>query len=110
MCTALSLLTRDHYFGRTLDLEFHYDERVAVTPRNMPFHFRRMGDMPRHHALIGMATVAGGVPLYYEATNEKGLSMAGLNFPDNAFFQTIQFINRLFQLLFTAIQLPEQWQ
>ena len=48
MCTALSFLTRDHYFGRTLDLEFHYDERVAVTPRNMPFHFRKMGDMPRH--------------------------------------------------------------
>ena len=86
MCTALSFLTRDHYFGRTLDLEFHYDERVAVTPRNMPFHFRKMGDMPRHHALIGMATVVGGVPLYYEATNEKGLSMAGLNFPGNAFY------------------------
>ena len=86
MCTALSFQTRDHYFGRTLDLEFHYDERVAVTPRNMPFHFRRMGDMPRHHALIGMATVVGGVPLYYEATNEKGLSMAGLNFPGNAFY------------------------
>jgi choloylglycine hydrolase len=28
-----------------------------------------------------MATVADGYPLYYDATNEKGLSMAGLNFP-----------------------------
>ncbi len=28
--------------------------------------------------------MAGGYPLYYDATNEKGLSMAGLNFPGNA--------------------------
>jgi choloylglycine hydrolase len=31
--------------------------------------------------MIGMATVVDSYPLYYEATNEKGLSMAGLNFP-----------------------------
>jgi len=34
--------------------------------------------------MIGMAYVADGYPLYYDATNEKGLSMAGLNFPGNA--------------------------
>ena len=39
-----------------------------------------------HYAMIGMATVAEGFPLYYEATNEMGLSMAGLNFPGNAFY------------------------
>ena len=33
-----------------------------------------------------MATVADGYPLYYEATNEHGLSMAGLNFPGNAHY------------------------
>ena len=81
MCTALHFVTRDHYFGRTLDLEFHYRERVTVTPRAYPFRFRKMGEMVRHFALIGMATVENGYPLYYEATNEKGLSMAGLNFP-----------------------------
>ena len=37
--------------------------------------------------MIGMATVADNYPLYYEATNEKGLSMAGLNFPGNAVYQ-----------------------
>jgi choloylglycine hydrolase len=31
-----------------------------------------------------MATVINNFPLYFDATNEKGLSMAGLNFPDNA--------------------------
>lgn len=86
MCTALTFCTKDHYFGRTLDLEYHYNEQVVIAPRAYPFVFRRMGVMQRHHALIGMATVVDGVPLYYDATNEYGLSIAGLNFPGNAFY------------------------
>ena len=84
MCTAVTYKTKDHYFGRTLDYEVSYGEKVAVTPRNYPFEFRRAGKLLRHYAMIGMAAVVGGCPLYYEATNEKGLSMAGLNFPGNA--------------------------
>lgn len=34
--------------------------------------------------MIGMAFVVDDFPLYYEATSEKGLSIAGLNFPQNA--------------------------
>lgn len=34
--------------------------------------------------MIGMAHVAEGYPLYYDAVNEKGLGMAGLNFVGNA--------------------------
>ena len=84
MCTAATYKTKDHYFGRNLDYEFSYSETVTITPRNYPFHFRRMGDMPTHYAMIGMAFVQADYPLYYDATNEKGLSMAGLNFPGNA--------------------------
>lgn len=84
MCIAVSYRTRDHYFGRNLDLDYSYEETVTVVPRNFPFHFRRMGSMKRHFAMIGMAYIANDYPLYYEATNEKGLSMAGLNFPENA--------------------------
>lgn len=84
MCTAITYQTKDHYFGRNLDLEYGYDERVTITPRNHPFRFRQMGEMPHHHAMIGIAYVSAGYPLYYEATNEQGLSMAGLNFPGNA--------------------------
>lgn len=81
MCTAISYATRDHYFGRNLDLEYGYNETVTVTPRNYPFRFRLNETICNHYAMIGMATVADDYPLYYEATNEKGLSMAGLNFP-----------------------------
>ncbi|WP_166867670.1 choloylglycine hydrolase [Salinibacterium sp. ZJ77] len=84
MCTGVSYTTQDHYFGRNLDLEFSYHETVTVTPRNFPFEFRKAPPLNTHHAIIGMATVSDGYPLYYEATNEKGLSMAGLNFPENA--------------------------
>lgn len=84
MCTAISFKTKDHYFGRTLDLEYHYNESVVITPRNFPFPFAK-----NHYASIGIATVMDSYPLYYEATNEKGLSVAGLNFPDNAFFHPI---------------------
>lgn len=81
MCTAITFKTKDRYFGRNLDLEYSYDESVTVTGRNFPFGFN---DSKSHYALIGMAFVYNNYPLYYDATNEKGLSMAGLYFPDNA--------------------------
>lgn len=84
MCTAATYTTRDHYFGRNLDLEYSYNETVTVTPRGFPFKFRKMPTLERHHAIIGMATIADGYPLYYDATNERGLSMAGLAFAGNA--------------------------
>lgn len=87
MCTAITYQGQDFYFGRTLDLECSYEEKVTVTPRNYPFSFRFLPPIHRHHALIGIAHVVQGCPLYYEAANEKGLCMAGLNFPGSAFYQ-----------------------
>lgn len=88
MCTAITFQTKDHYFGRNLDLEYRYRETVAITPRQYPFTFRNGVVSNQHYAMIGMAMVTGGYPLYYDATNEHGLSMAGLNFPGNAVYQT----------------------
>ena len=84
MCTAVTYRTKDHYFGRNLDYEHGYQEAVTITPRDFPFHFRCLPPMEHHYAMIGMATVSDGYPLYYDATNEHGLSMAGLNFPHSA--------------------------
>ena len=86
MCTAISLKTRDFYFGRNLDLDYSYEETVTVTPRNYPFSFRTMGHIEQHYAMIGMAYVVEEYPLYYDATNEKGVSMAGLLFSGNAYY------------------------
>ena len=84
MCTAAVYQTKDHYFGRNLDLEYSYQESITIAPRNYPFSFRKLPEMKTHYAIIGMAYVLEGYPLYYDATNEKGLSMAGLNFPGSA--------------------------
>lgn len=81
MCTAVSFQTKDHYFGRNLDLEHHFQETVTITPQNFPLQFRHLKTLNNHYAMIGMASVIQDYPLYYDATNEKGLSMAGLNFP-----------------------------
>ncbi len=55
-------------------------------PRRFPLAFREKGTVNEHYAMIGMATVVSGVPLFYEAANECGLSIAGLNFPGNAYY------------------------
>ena len=86
MCTAAVYQTKDFYFGRNLDYEFPYGEEVTVTPRNYPFHFRFLGEMEHHYAMIGMAHIADNYPLYYDAVNEKGLGMVGLNFVGNAVY------------------------
>lgn len=86
MCTAATYQTKDLYFGRTLDYLFSYGEEVVITPRSYPFSFRHMPGMDRHFAMIGMACVMEDYPLYYDAVNEKGLCIAGLNFPKNAVY------------------------
>ena len=80
MCTAIAYKTKDFYFGRTLDYDFSYGEQITVTPRHFPLSFRHQGRLHSHYAIIGMAHVAQNYPLYYDAVNEKGLAMAGLNF------------------------------
>lgn len=86
MCTAISYQNGDTYFGRNLDLERGYGERVVVTPRNYEIRLRCGNSLLNHYAMIGMAAVVNEYPLYFEATNERGLSMAGLNFPGNAYY------------------------
>lgn len=86
MCTAVCYRKNSSYFGRNLDLDRVYGERVVITPRNYAIKMRCERAIISHYAMIGMATVVNDFPLYYEATNEKGLSMAGLNFPENAVY------------------------
>ena len=86
MCTSVSYNSTNHYFGRNLDLEYSYNEGVTVTGRRFPFAFRKKDIINEHYAMIGMACIADNYPLYFDATNEHGLSMAGINFPGNAVY------------------------
>ncbi len=90
MCTAVMYRTKGCYFGRNLDLEYSYEESVVVTPRRFPLSFRFKPSMSEHYAIIGMAYVKEGYPLYYDAMNEKGIGMAGLAFQGNAVYQKVE--------------------
>lgn len=84
MCTSIALSDKDFYFGRNLDLEYRFGEKIVITPRNFQFEFRHREPINSHYAIIGIANITDGQPLYAEAANEKGLCIAGLNFPENA--------------------------
>lgn len=86
MCTAITFGNKEKYFGRNLDLEYRYHEEVTIMPRRYELQYRNGVEVNNHYAIVGMATVVGGYPLYYDGTNEKGLSMAGLNFEGNAWY------------------------
>jgi len=87
MCTAITFGTDNHYFGRNLDLEFSYQETITIAPRNVYLPFRKTEGLGQHHAMIGVAYVQEAYPLFYDAVNEKGLTMAGLNFPGYAIYR-----------------------
>ncbi len=86
MCTAISYGKNKRLFGRNLDLEGSFGEGVIVAPRNLKLPFRCEGTSETHYAMIGMGIVQDGMPLYFDAINEYGLGMAGLNFPKNAVY------------------------
>ncbi|MBR6514964.1 MAG: linear amide C-N hydrolase [Clostridia bacterium] len=70
MCTAIKY---DKYFGRNLDLWCHYDTRVIKSNDN-------------RFPILGMGIEVNGYPLYFDGMNDRGLAMAGLNFPGNAVY------------------------
>lgn len=86
MCTAINWKNKDFYFGRNMDIEYSFGEQIAVVPRNYPITFKKMNTLSTHYAMIGMASVIDGYPLFAEAMNEEGLCIAGLNFPGYSFY------------------------
>lgn len=89
MCTCISYQSNSHFFGRNLDLEYSLNEAVIITPRRYTPTQRNGIAFPQNYAMIGIGIVENGYPLYYDAINEHGLSMAGLNFPGNAVYNTV---------------------
>ncbi len=77
MCTAIKV---GSFAGRNLDIEKSYGESLIVTPRKYVLHLRKSEDISEHYAFFGIGTVSDGYPLYYDAVNEHGLYIAGLNY------------------------------
>jgi choloylglycine hydrolase len=84
MCTAINDTSKIHLFGRTLDIESSYGEKVVITPRQFPFRFLHEGEITNHPAIVGTALATDSKPLYFDAMNEHGLCIAALRFPELA--------------------------
>ena len=85
MCTAISENYLSHLFGRTLDLELSYGERVTIMPRGFDFPFLHEPQINKY-AIIGVAYTSQDIPLFFDGMNEHGLAIAGLNFPKCAHY------------------------
>lgn len=83
MCTAINF---NGYFGRTLDYECGFGEEATLVRRDTVLHLRHRKSITTAYSVGGMARVENGYPLFFDAMNEKGLAMAGLNFVGNAYY------------------------
>lgn len=70
------MLNGSFCFGRNMDIEFTLGGSVAIAPRGFDLGFGK------HLAMIGMAVIKDGMPLFADGMNEAGLCMAALSFPD----------------------------
>lgn len=87
MCTCMVLRKNGFFVGRNMDIEKGFGEEILEISRKFPLHFS-FGECNEHHyAILGMGTVSKGYPLLADAMNEKGLCMAGLHFPGNAYYE-----------------------
>ena len=89
MCTGVRFSDGqgNMYFGRNLDWNTGYGEKVVITPRGYKYQTAFLGDNEKSLAVIGMGIVAEGIPLYFDCANEDGLAVAGLNFPGYAKYE-----------------------
>ncbi len=86
MCTAISFVSKNHYFGRNLDLNYDLPLNVVIVPRNYPISFKACEKIEKHYALYGIGRIKDNYPFFFDVVNEEGLSFAGLNFPGFAYF------------------------
>ena len=90
MCTGVRFVGENGnmYFGRNLDWSVSYGQKVVVTPRGYKYNSAFLGEINMNAgAAIGMAIAEENVPLYFDCANEKGLAIAGLNFPGYAAYE-----------------------
>lgn len=83
MCTAFNT---KNFFGRNLDYEHRFGEKIIIIPHEYPLSFENKAPLKNHPAIIGVGLVENGCPLLFDAMNEYGLGVAGLNFPSYAHY------------------------
>lgn len=89
MCTSVRFSDAEGnmYFGRNLDWNCDYGEEVIITPKNYKRTYAFEGEGSAVGDIIGVAIVVNDMPLYFDAANDQGLAIAGLNFPGFAQYE-----------------------
>lgn len=89
MCTSISY---KNFYGRNLDLEYELNSsKLIITPKNYSLYLKASNKkISIKYSLIGIGMVINDYPLFYDAMNDQGLYMAGLNFENFAKYFPIQ--------------------
>lgn len=90
MCTGLSIQNMEGtcFFGRNMDLAYHFNQTVMIIPKNFQYIDPISGDVvTNQRAIIGMGTVIDNHPMLADGMNDVGLCCAGLNFEGYAYFE-----------------------
>ncbi len=97
MCTALTLKTTNNnsLFGRTMDLEYNFNQSIIFIPRNKELINKHNNLVNiNKYAILGMGTIFDNYPTFSDVMNECGLGVAGLNFPNQAYYPKEEVVNK----------------
>lgn len=89
MCTCINLIGKNTYFGRNMDIDASFGEKIIFVPRNYKINFKKEKTLEKHYSILGIGTVVNDYPLFADAINEYGLGFAGLNFVNNAYYYKV---------------------
>ena len=92
MCTAIRFngCGTDSYFGRNFDWTTSYGEGIVVVPNNYDVK-SSFGSFDKVvHPCIGMGLVENDMPVYFDCSNDCGLSVATLNFKGYAAYEPVE--------------------
>ena len=82
MCTCINISYKNnHYFGRNMDLNYSFNERIIIVPKNYLIKFKNEKEIKNHYSFLGIGTIIDNYPLLAEGSNEYGVSIAALNYP-----------------------------
>ncbi len=87
MCTVLTYAKNNFKLvGRNLDVDRRYGESFITVSRGERLHLRSGDTLTMRESVRGMGVYIDGYPMLFDAVNESGLFIAGLNFVGSAAF------------------------
>lgn len=87
MCTGIKFNDSNNqmFFGRNLDYGIDFGEKPIIAPAGYKMEYRNLPTQTLSKPIIGMGLNVGNYPLFFEG-NTSDLCMAGLMFPNNAYY------------------------